>query len=68
MGFRCKLFYRKNNDPRPNRQSTETGKGVDGGAWEGMMAGRKLINGVSDENNETIDSSISDNVDFYSDR
>ena len=33
-----------------------------------MMAGRKLINGVSDENNETIDSSISDNVDFYSDR
>ena len=44
------------------------GKGVDGGAWEGMMVGRKLRIGVSDENNETIDSSISDNVDFYSDR
>ena len=49
-------------------RSPETGKGVDGGSWEGMMVGRKLINGVSDENNETIDSSISDNVDFYSDR
>ena len=32
------------------------------------MAGRKLISGVRNENNETIDSSISDNVDFYSDR
>ena len=31
-------------------------------------AGRKQINGVSDKKDETINSSISDNVDFYSDR
>jgi len=37
-------------NPRPNRRSPETGKGVDGGAWEGMMAGRKPINGVKEEN------------------
>ena len=48
--------------------STPPAGGVDRGALEEMMEGRKLINGVSDENNETIDSSISDNVDFYSDR
>ena len=50
-----------------NHRSPETGKGMDGGARE-VIAGRKLINGVSDEKDETIDSSISDNVDFYSDR
>ena len=59
---------KKTNDPLPNRRCPETSKGMDGGALEEMMEGRKLINGVSDENNETIDSSISDNVDFYSDR
>jgi len=26
----------KNNDPASNRRRPETGKGVDGGAWEGM--------------------------------
>ena len=38
------------NNSRPKRRSPETGKGVDGRAWEGIEAGRKLINGVSDEN------------------
>ena len=32
MGFRCKLFYRK--IPAQNRRSSETGKGVDGGAGQ----------------------------------
>jgi hypothetical protein len=36
-------------NPRPNRRSPETGKGVDGGARE-VIAGRKLINGVKEEN------------------
>ena len=39
----------------------ETGKGVDGGAWGGMMAERKLIYGVSDE---AIDFSFTDAVSY----
>ena len=44
---------KKTNDSRSNRQSPETGKGVDGGAWE-VMAGRKLINGLNNEKYKTI--------------
>jgi len=30
-------------DPRPNHRSPETGKGVDGGAWEGIRAGMAVL-------------------------
>ena len=38
----CDSVYgcsRRRNDSRPDRRSPETDEGVDGGAWEGMMAG-----------------------------